>query len=104
MLAEFRHFRRDHSLTIWLVLIARKIFLMIILGDVEILDRFHFCNDGAVPDSLGIQLADGLFGNGLLLWGVIENCRAVLCAHIRALAIQCGWVVNGEEDIQQVTE
>ena len=104
MLAEFRHFRRDHSLTIWLILIADKIFLMIILGDVEILDRFHFCNDGAVPDSLGIQLAGGLLGNGLLLWGVVENCRAVLRAHIRALTVQRGWVVNGEEDIQQVTE
>ena len=63
MLAELRHFRRDHCLTIWLVLIARKIFLMIIFGDEVIIDGGHFRNNGAVPDLLGIQLADGLFGD-----------------------------------------
>jgi len=63
MFSEFGNLRGDNRLTIWLALITREVFLMILLGNVEILDRFHFCDDWAVPDSLGIQLADEILGN-----------------------------------------
>ena len=78
MLSELGNFRRNDRLAIWLGLIPHEVFLMIILGDVEILDRFHFRNDGAVPDILRIQLADEILGSLFLLWRMIVDAGAVL--------------------------
>jgi len=54
MFAEFGNLRCDHCLTIRLELIVREIFLMIIFGDIELIERGHFRNDGTVPDPLGV--------------------------------------------------
>ena len=102
--AELGHLRRNHSLTIRLELIVREIFLVIIFGDVELVNGGYFCNDGTAPDLLGIQIADEILGNFLLLRRVIKNGRAVLRANIPALTVQRGGVMDGEEDIQNITE
>ena len=52
--AELRHLGRYHEGAVACARIAREVFLMIIFGNVEILDWFNLRNDGAVPDFLGI--------------------------------------------------
>jgi hypothetical protein len=87
VLAEFCHLRRNHSLTIRLELVVSEVFLMIIFGDVKLIDGGHFGNNGAAPDSLSDQLADEILGDFLLLRGVIKNGGALLRANIPALTV-----------------
>ena len=67
MLAELDHLRRDHRHAVGLIGIVGEIFLVIILGDREIINSGHFCDNEAVPNMLGIQLADEVFGGFFLL-------------------------------------
>src|SRR3990170_8602417 len=46
VLAELGHLRRDHCLTIRLVRVSREIFLVIILGHIELIEFCHFGDDG----------------------------------------------------------
>jgi len=55
---ELGYLWRDHCLTIGLELIAREIFLVIILCHVELIERGHFGDDGFVPDILRVQILD----------------------------------------------
>ncbi len=82
--------------------IVREIFLVIIFGQVELVERGHLGHDGVVPNACCADLLDDLLGDLLLLLIVIEDGRAVLRAHVRALAVERGRVVDGKEDRQQV--
>ena len=104
MLSEFSNLWGNYSLTIGLILIAHEVFLMIVFSDVEIFHRLYLRNNGAVPDTLGIQLADEILGNLFLLGCVIVDAGTVLRANVRALAVESGGVMNREEDIQNVTD
>src|SRR5438067_860430 len=57
-----------------------------------------------VPDVLCLELPDDLLRHGLLLRGVVEDGRAVLGAHVPALAVERGRIVNREKDVEQVVE
>src|SRR6266542_2000820 len=37
-----------------------------------------------------------------LLWGVVENCRAILGAEVGALPVQLGWIVVFPKDVKQL--
>lgn len=78
MLSEFSNLWGNYSLTIGLILIAHEVFLMIVFSDVEIFHRLYLRNNGAVPDSLSIQLADEVLCDLFLFGCVIVNARAVL--------------------------
>ena len=102
MLAELGHLRCDHCHAVRLVGIVGKVFLVVFLRHVELVQLFHLSDDGMVPDLLGVQIFDELLGSLLLLIVMVEDGGAVLGAHIRALAIERGGIMNGEENVQQI--
>ena len=77
---------------------------MIVFGGEESLKRRHLRDDRAGPQLLSGQFFDHFFCHQLLLIGCGEDGRAVLRAHVSALAVERGRVVNGEEDVQDVFE
>src|SRR5512147_477626 len=97
--AELCHLWRDHRLTIRLELVVDEVFLVVILGDIKLIHRSHLCDDGIVPDFLGIQLADQIFSSFLLLGGVIKNGGAILRADVCSMTVQGGGVVDRKEHI-----
>src|SRR5205085_9970809 len=58
-------------------------------------------HDGGIIDASIVQICDHLCGNALLFWRVIEDRGAVLRADVCALPVECGRVVDGEEDFEQ---
>src|SRR6516225_7881662 len=64
------------------ILIARKVLLVVVLGEVELGRRLDLGGDLAVS-GLAQLLLEGdqrLFGGGALLVGVVEDCRTILRA------------------------
>ena len=55
---------------------------------------------GFLPQASFIKFSDNLFGDSFLLLVVVEDSGTVLYALIRTLLIQCCWVVDGEENLQ----
>ena len=53
------------------------------------------------PGMPTLQLADHFVRDGFLRFIVMQNNRAILRATIIALAVGCGGIVDGEEDLQQ---
>ncbi len=104
LLPEFGYFGGDDELAVPLVWIAREVLLMIIFSRIEGLERRKLGDDGVGKKLFGGKLRDNFFRLSLLLGGGVEDCRAVLGAHIRALAVERGRVVDGEEDVQDVAE
>src|SRR5215207_437946 len=102
--AELRHLGRDHHLTVRLILVVPIVLLVVILGDVELLERRHLRHDGVAPEALRLYLGDHLCGDAPLLLVVIEDRRAVLRPDVRALPVQRRGVVGGEEDLQYLPE
>ena len=104
LLPEFGYFGGDDELAVPLVWIAREVLLMIIFSRIEGLKRHNLGDDGVGKKQPGGKLRNDIFSLSLLLSGRIEDSRAVLGAHICALAVECGRVVDGEEDVQDVAE
>src|SRR5262245_52618030 len=82
--------------------IPLEIILVLWLGLPEIARRLHFGHDLAGPKTGGVHIGYGVFRDALLLVARIEDCRAVTCADIVALAIACRRVMNLEEELQQI--
>jgi hypothetical protein len=59
--------------------------LVILLRSVENPQRRDLRNDRARKTSLRGKRRDGLLSSELLLWRVVKDSRAVLCAYIRSL-------------------
>src|SRR5918998_5119051 len=104
LLAELRDLRRDHDLAVRLVLVVPVVLLVVVLGDVEPLERRNLGDYGVVPEALGLQLRDELLGDAALVLVVVEDGGAVLRPDVRALPIQRRGVVDGEEDLQDLPE
>ena len=77
---------------------------MIVLSTIERTERRYLRNDGRIPDSARIQFCDHLLGDALLLWGVVEDRRAVLRSDVRSLPVQRRGIVDGEEDLKKLSE
>src|SRR5918997_676112 len=81
-----------------------QVLLVVVLGVVEVRRRLDLGGDPAVarPGELGLELlADPLRDSELLVAGGVDR-RAVLRAHVVALAHALGRVVVLEEDLQQL--
>ena len=72
----------------------RKVFLMVVFCGMEFDQRHNLRNDGFLPEMSFIEFSDERFSGSLLSVVVIKDSGTVLCAHIFALPVQCGWVVN----------
>jgi hypothetical protein len=92
----------DDKLTVALVWIVGEVFLVIIFSWEEGFKRHKLSDDGFGKEILGTDLFDDGFSLGFLPRGGEEYGRTVLGAHIRALAVKGGRVVDGEEDVQQI--
>src|SRR5271169_6408608 len=81
--------------------IALQIILMLRLGFPEGTGGREFGNDLAGPETGGLDIRDRVLGDALLLVVDVEDCGAVTRAHVAALAVARGGVVNLEEKFQQ---
>ena len=78
--------------------VIRNVILVVVFGRVEGFEGFECCYDFAFKDFFFIELIDVLFCNMFLLRVFVEDCRAVLCADIIALAVECGGVMSDVEE------
>ncbi len=101
VLAELRYLWRNHRHAIRLILVIGKVFLMVILSHEELIELVTSVTIG-LSEIFCIPAPDELLGDLLLLVIMIEDRRAVLRTDVGALTVQRGWIVDGEEDIQQV--
>ena len=78
------------------------VVLMVVLGQVELLERHNLRDNGAVKDFLFGEFLDVRVRAALLFVVGVENRRAVLRADIRSLAIQFGRIVrHAKKHLQQ---
>ena len=101
-MAELGHFRSNHRPAVALERILLEVFLVVIFGNIKLVERRYFGDDWVVPNFGCTDLPDDFFGNFLLLLIALENGRAVLRAGIIALAVKGSRVVDGEKNCQQV--
>src|SRR3712207_779210 len=97
LVAELRDLGGDHDLAVRLVRVVAEVFLVVVLGPVECVERRHLGHDGISPKVLGLELRDHLLGDGPLLLVVVEDRRAVLRTDVGALPVQRRGVVRSEE-------
>src|ERR671921_1486025 len=102
LLAELGHLRRNDDLAVRLEPVVAEVILMVVLGDVELVERCHLGHDGVTPDILGFEVGDHRFRDAPLLIVVVEDHRPVLRPYVRALAVEGRRVVNGEVDLQDI--
>ena len=50
-----------------------------------------------------IEFFDKCFGDGSLLLVAIEDGRPILCTFIGTVLVQCRWVVDGKENLQDIS-
>jgi hypothetical protein len=73
---------------------------VIVFSRIEFVQRGNLRDDRFLPQASFIEFPDELFGDDFLLLVMIKNGGTVLCARISTLPVQCRWVVDGEEDLQ----
>ncbi len=100
-LAQLGCLGADDKLAVRLLRIIREIILVIVFRRPESRRWQYGGDDGVRPDMGGAQLGDQRLRDGGLFRIVREDDRAVLCAHIVALAIERGRVVDGEKRVEQ---
>src|ERR671920_1241552 len=71
LLAELGHFRRDDDLAVGLEAVVAEVVLVVILGNVELVEWLYLGHDRVVPDALGCEVGDHLFRDALLLVVVV---------------------------------
>src|SRR5450759_1171239 len=86
-------FRPYDELTIGLGSMFIEVILVIIFRFIKICERSDLRNDRRIECFGRIQFFLIMFGELLLFFVVIENCRAVLSARIVPLSIECRWIV-----------
>src|SRR5215212_5619534 len=102
LLAELGDFGSDDHLAVRLEPVVAEVVLVVVLGDVELVEGRDLGHDGVVPDPLRLQVGDHLFRNALLLFVVVEDHGPVLRPHVRPLTVEGRRVVDGEVNLQDV--
>src|SRR5215831_1467344 len=75
----------------------RQKVLMVVLGCVELPIRLDLGDDCPIEDARLVELSDIGLGDPRLLGIRRKDCRAILCADIRTLAIELGWIMDDRE-------
>ena len=75
---------------------------MVVLGAVEGFERDDLRDDAVLPGVGGIELRDVGLGDALLIIVGVEDGGTVGGAGVRALAVERGGVVDGEEDAEEL--
>src|ERR1700722_15665245 len=87
------------SVAIW---IAFQIVLMFGLRLPKRTRRLYLRHDFSRPNARGIDVRDGVFCDTFLLVGRIKDRGAITGSTVVSLPIQCGWIVNLKEELQQL--
>ena len=90
----------DHDVGV--VGILEGVVLVVVLGAVEGFERDDLGDDAVLPGVGGVELRDVGVGDALLIVVGVEDGGAVGGAGVRTLAIECGGVVDGEEDAEEL--
>src|SRR5829696_7719015 len=101
LLAKLGHLWRDDNLAVRLKPVVAEVILVVVLGDVELVERLHLGYDLVAPDTLGLQIGDHPFRDPPLLI-VVEDNRPVLRPHVRALTVQSRRIMDGEVDLENI--
>src|SRR3990172_5256511 len=102
MLTELGDLRRNDGLAIGLHRIVTEVVLMIGLGPVKRCERRQLRDDRPVPELRGLGRLDHLLRDLLLLGRVREDHGPVLRAHVMALAVPRGGIMNYEEYLKKI--
>src|ERR1700722_4505115 len=78
-----------------------EVVLVIGFGFIKVSSRLDFGDDRCRKAIRLLHILLVLKGLLLLLWVGVKDNRSILCAKIRTLAIDRGWIVVGEEHLQQ---
>ena len=81
---------------------ALQIVLMFRFGLPEIPRRHKLRYGLARPKCRGVDISDGLLSNPLLFFAGVEDCGAITVAEIVSLPVQGCWVMDLEEEFQQL--
>src|SRR5712664_4773629 len=77
---------------------------MVVFSLVECLEGRNLRYDWFLPDFRGVCFLDNFLRYSFLFRIMVENCRSVLSSNVCPLAVQCGRVVCGKEDLQDLLE
>ena len=100
-LFELIYFRPDNDAAIRVVVfVIVKVSLVIVFGSVKFCEGNDLSYDRIVKCAAFIQLRFILFSFLFLLFIVIEDSTAVLCADVIALPVECSRVVSLPENFQ----
>src|SRR4051812_45574492 len=94
---------RPHEMTGVAVRYALQIILMFRLCFPEWAGRRYFSDDAPGPKFRRIHVGDGIGGDALLLVARIVDRRAIARAHVIALAVARGRIMNLEKEFEQLT-
>src|SRR5918993_265637 len=83
--------------------VALEVILVLWLGLPELAHRGDCRHRATRPQTRGVDIVDCPQSLLALRLGDVKDLRAVRSSDIVALAIQRGWIVNLEEDLQNVT-
>ena len=90
------------DLDVGVVGILEGVVLVVVLGAVEGFERDDLRDDAVLPGVGGVELRDVGLGDALLVVVGVEDGGAVGGAGVRALAVERGGVVDGEEDAEEL--
>src|SRR5262245_30372645 len=79
-----------------------EVLLVVLLGAVEGTGGDDLGHDGPLEAVLRGEPRDRRLGRGLLRGGMVEDRRAVLLAHVRALAVRGRGIVVRPEHVQEI--
>ena len=86
-MSELSDLWRDDGGAVWLVWVVGEIFLVIIFGRPEFVERGDLGDNRSVINALGGDLGDGLVGDALLFVRMIKDRGAVGRTDVAALAV-----------------
>lgn len=79
-----------------------QVLLVVCFGVVPSLDVLDGGGDLVVRVPLFLEVVSHLLCRLVVLGAVCHDSRSVLGSHIWALGVHCGWIVDSEEDVQEV--
>ena len=96
---NLRNFGSHDGRAVALIRVSSVVVVVLLFGNQEV-NRFLDCgHDGVVVDVT--HVGDDGHSFGSLFFGKRHDAGAVLRSDVVALAVELGWIVDGEEDLEE---
>jgi len=95
---ELFHLGADDELAVLLAGVQVEVVLVVFLGGEEVLDRGDLGDDRRFERAGFVELFFVLLSDTVLIFIVVEDCRAVLRAGVVALTVERGGIVSLPEN------